>query len=202
MPRFPDRLRLKRRSALLAPATEAADLADAGVVTPLATLLAGNVIPQGELVHLLIKPSRWFILLNSALFSAVTVVAIGASHLLGVKFLLSTSLCVQSAVFLVAGRVMWSVVQWMGRYYILTDYRVVRVSGIFDVDIQSCRLRKVDQVNLYTTIGERVLGKGCVELLNEDPKKMTWQTISRPARIHRAVAAAVARSKSNGHGGL
>lgn len=186
------------RSSLLAPATEAAD---AAVVTPLATLLAGNVIPQGELVHLLIKPSRWFIFLNSLRFAVTTALFIGAFFALRGQLAVSRPLVLQFGLFLIAARVMWSVVQWMGRYYILTDLRLVRVSGIFDIEIQSCPLRKVEAVNFYTTVGERLLGKGCVEMTNPD-KKMTWQTVSRPHRVHRMVAAAVARAKSNGCGSL
>lgn len=186
------------RSSLLTPATEAAD---AAVVTPLATLLAGNVIPQGELVHLLIKPSRWFVFLNSARFAAAVVLLVAAYLVLRVQPTMSRALVVQFGLFLIAARVMWSVVQWMGRYYILTDLRLVRVSGVFAIEIQSIPLRKVEAVNFYTTVGERLLGKGCVEMTNSD-KKMTWQTVSRPHRIHRMVAAAVARAKSNGCGTL
>ncbi|HEX8324829.1 MAG TPA: PH domain-containing protein [Tepidisphaeraceae bacterium] len=190
------------RSSLIAPATEAADavVADA-VVSPLATLLAGNVIPQGELVHLLIKPSRWFIFLNSVRFAAIAVLALTCVYVIRVPPIMSRALLIQFGLFLIAGRVMWSVVQWMGRYYILTDLRLVRVSGVFSIEIQSCPLRKVNAVNFYTTVGERVLGKGCIEMTNSD-KKMTWQTVSRPHRIHRMVAAAVSRAKSNGSGTL
>lgn len=188
----------KPRSSLITPATDAADVV---AVSPLATLLAGNVIPQGELIHLLIKPSRWFIFLNSLRFTVATVLAITALHVLGNPLVLSKSLSVQFGLFLIAGRVMWSVVQWMGRYYILTDLRVVRVSGIFSIDIQSCPLKKVENVNFYSFVGERVLGKGCVEMTFADDK-MIWQTISRPHRIYITVAAAVARAKSNGCGSL
>ncbi|MGC4031499.1 MAG: PH domain-containing protein [Tepidisphaeraceae bacterium] len=189
----------KRRSSLLTPATEAADAVDAAVGTPLATLIVGNVIPQGEIVQLLIKPSRWFVLLNSFRFAVITAVLIALLHVLGVPVMLSKSLTIQFGLFLIAGRVMWSTVEWMGLYYILTDLRVVRVSGIFSIQIQSCPLRKVEAVNFYTTVGERLLGKGCIEMTNPE-KKMTWQSVGRPHRIHRMVAAAVARAKSNGCG--
>lgn len=190
-----------RRSSLLTPATEAADAVDAVVGTPLATLIVGNVIPQGEIVQLLIKPSRWFVLLNSFRFAVITVVVLTLLHVLGVRLVLSKSLSVQFGLFLIAGRVMWSTVEWMGLYYILTDLRVARVSGIFSLQIQSCPLRKVEAVNFYTTVGERLLGKGCIEMTNPE-KKMTWQTVGRPQRIHRLVSAAVARAKSNGCGAV
>jgi hypothetical protein len=193
-----DKTVTKPRSSLITPATEAAD---AVVVSPLATLLSGNVIPQGELIQLVLKPSRWFIFLNSLRFTVATILALSALHALGNPLVLSKALSVQFGLFLIAGRVMWSVVQWMGRYYILTDLRVVRVSGIFSIDIQSCALKKVGTVNFYSFVGERLLGKGCVEMTFADGK-MIWQTVSRPNRIYRTVAAAVARAKSNGCGTL
>ncbi|MDB5325129.1 MAG: hypothetical protein JWM57_698 [Phycisphaerales bacterium] len=194
----------KTRSSLLTPATATPDVADAGdlaVMSPLATLLAGNVIPQGEIIQLIIKPSRWFIFLNSVRFAVATALILTVLHVLGARPLLSRALSVQFGLFLIAARVMWSVVVWTGRYYILTDLRVVRVSGIFAVDIQSCALRKVNVVNFYSFVGERILGKGCVEMTYGE-EKMIWQTVSRPNRIHRTVAAAVARAKSNGCGSL
>lgn len=195
----------KQRSSLITPATDVAEVGDVAVVSPLATLLAGNVIPQGEIVQLVIKPSRWFIFLSSLRFAAATALLLTALHVLGARPLLSRALSVQFGLFLISARVMWAVVVWMGRYYILTDLRLIRVSGIFAIDIQTCTLRKVNTVNFYSFVGERVLGKGCVEMTYADGNaeaKMIWQTVSRPHRIHRAVAAAVARAKSNGCGPL
>ena len=188
------------RSSLLTPATDAAEIDVPLSLTPLATLLAGNVIPQGEIIQLLLKPSRWFILLNSTLFALVTTLALAVLHVFAMRpMFVSIASTVQLGLFLIAARVMWATVQWMGRYYILTDLRVFRVNGVFSIDIQSCPLRKVQGVNFYTYIGERLLGKGCVEIAGPEGK-MVWQTVGRPRAVHRMVAAAVARAQSNGCG--
>ena len=188
------------RVPLLTPATDAAEAEMPLSLTPLATLLAGNVIPQGELIQLLLKPSRWFILLNSTWFALVTTLALAVLHVFAMRpMFISIASTVQLGLFLVAGRVMWATVQWMGRYYILTDLRVLRVSGIFAIDIQACALRKVQGVNFYSYIGERLLGAGCIETGGPEGK-MVWQTVARPRAVHRMVAAAVARAQSNGCG--
>ena len=190
-----DPLPIAACSPLLTPATDAAD---AVVRMPLATLLAGNVVPQGEIVNLLIKPSRWFILLNSMRFAAIVIVVVAGLHALGVKPFIFKTLCVQLAVFFIAGRVMWSVVEWMGRYYILTDMRLMRVCGVFDVSIHSCVLRKVEMVKLYSPVAEKLLGRGSLDIFGCDQKPMIWQTIGRPEKVLQQVRAAVYRAKSNG----
>ena len=106
----------------------------------------------------------------------------------------------QLLLLLSAARLMWSVVQWMGRYYILTDLRVIRVSGVFTVDVQSYPLRRVESVKLYRNICERLLNKGTLEITGSEGAPIGWQTISRPKRVQERVQAAVARAKHNGCG--
>lgn len=192
-PKTLDRPTPAARLPLLAPATDAAD----AVRMPLATLLAGNVVPQGEIVNLLIKPSRWFILINSMRFAAVVIVLIGTLHAWGLPPFIFRSFCVQLGIFLIAGRIMWSVVEWMGRYYILTDMRLMRVCGVFDINIKSCMLRKVETLRLYPSNAERILGKSSLDICGCDSKPIVWQTISRPAAILQQVQAAVNRAKYN-----
>ena len=55
---------------------------------------------------------------------------------------------VEAGIFVLAGRVMWAVLQWMSRMYILTDLRVIRLSGVFHVDIYDCPLRKIARTRL------------------------------------------------------
>ena len=173
------------------------DAADAVVRMPLATLLTGNVVNPGEIVQLVLKPSRWFILLNSIRFAAIVIILVLWLRLLGVQRFTPTALSPQFTLFLIAGRLMWSVVEWMGRYYLLTDLRLICVSGVFDVDIQSCPLRAVQSVRLYRPAGERLFDRGSLEIIGPEGI-MNWQTISRCKQIHETVQIAVAKSKQNG----
>src|SRR3954467_9304400 len=111
-------------------------------VTPLGALLARHIIRDGEVVLLVLKPSLWFILLSSLRFiAAVAMVAMVAITLEGRYN--REWFYVEAAIFLVAGRVMFSVLQWMGRLYVLTDMRVIRLSGVFKLEIFDCALRKI-----------------------------------------------------------
>jgi len=43
---------------------------------------------------------------------------------------------------LVAARLMWAIQQWTARLYVLTDMRILRIAGVFNVSIFDCPLRK------------------------------------------------------------
>ncbi len=166
---------------------------------PLATILSGEVLQPGEIVQLIIKPSRWFIILNSMLSCGFVVLIALGMQLVHWPIIVSTSSTIQIAVVLISGRVMWSALQWMGRYYILTDLRVIRLEGIFEVEINSILLRKVGGIKLYGYISERLLGKGTIEIASAELKPILWNTISRPKQVHEMLTAAVQKSQQNGH---
>ena len=106
--------------------------------------------------------------------------------------------------FLIAGRVMWAVLQWMGRLYVLTDLRMLRLSGVFSVDIFDCPLRKVGEARLYRSFRERCLRLGSIEIIPSDDAcpPGDWRTIKRPAEVLETVQATVRRAKQGGIGGI
>jgi uncharacterized membrane protein YdbT with pleckstrin-like domain len=149
---------------------------------------------------MVIKPSKWFVILNSLLFSGVVVAALVALHLSPWKPVDSRS-SVNLTILLIAARLMWSALQWMGRYYLITNLRLIRLSGVFDFQTHTIPLRKVSGVRLYRTMGERLMGKGSIEINSADKPMMLWQTVSSPKRVHDQIQAAVNKAQSNGHGG-
>jgi hypothetical protein len=166
------------------------------VRTSLAALLAGHILRDGEVVLLILKPSLWYIAFNAMRFTAaVLIIAIGA------QLWLSSGRGAQSiaytATFLIAGRVMWAVLQWMGRLYVLTDLRIVRLSGVFNVEIFDCALRKVATTRLTRTFREKLWRLGSIEIVPADDTcaPSVWQTVKRPAEVHQKVQATVERAK-------
>ena len=113
-----------------------------------------HILRDGELVLLILKPSLWFIV-----FAAMRVRRGRADrHHRGqaVDARPRRLRAAEVGAFLIAGRVMWAVLQWMGRLYVLTDLRVLRLSGVFNVDIFDCPLRKVGEARLYRSFRERL----------------------------------------------
>ena len=171
--------------------------------TSLATLLSRHILRDGELVILLLKPSAWFIVLSSLRFAAVVLLLMSAVFLFDLheKFhVLNTLAVIEGGLFLITGRVMWAVLQWTARLYVLTDLRILSISGVFNVQIFDCPLRKVARTRLLLATRDRLLGVGSIEIipLAEDAPEGLWQTVARPRLVHEQVVATINRSKQGG----
>ena len=169
--------------------------------TSLAALLTRHILRDGELVLLILKPSLWFIVFAAMRFAAVVLIGVIAA-----KLWMPANAALRAAevgAFLIAGRVMWAVLQWMGRLYVLTDLRVLRLSGVFSVDIFDCPLRKVGEARLYRSFRERCLRLGSIEIVPSDTAcpPGDWRTIKRPAQVLDTIQATVRRAKQGGIGG-
>jgi len=180
----------------------AAATATTAVMLPsLAMLLAGHILRDGEVVLLILKPSRWSILLTSLPFAAfVAVAAIAGNLCLEPR---NPHLIIEAVAFALAARIMWATLQWMSRLYIMTDFRILKLSGIFSVDVFDCPLRKVRQTRLLYSVRERLWFLGSIEILptdsNGEPRPPgVWQSVRRPEEVHDRIRAAIARAKSGG----
>ena len=70
---------------------------------------------------------------------------------------------VEACVFVIAGRVMLAVLQWMGRLYILTGLAHPSTFGIFSVNIFDCPLRRVARNAPASSMRERIFRLGSIE---------------------------------------
>lgn len=169
--------------------------------TSLAALLTGHILRDGEVVLLILKPSLWYIVFSSMRFAAaVLIVAIAAQLWLHPPHVAGS--VAYAGAFLLAGRVMWAVLQWMGRLYVLTDMRIVRLSGVFNVEIYDCALRKLAGTRLTRTFREKLWRLGSIEIIPVDDScpPSTWQTVRRPAEVHAKVQATIERARQGGQG--
>jgi hypothetical protein len=176
---------------------------EAPTATSLATLLSRHVLRDGELVILLLKPSVLFIPLSSLRFAAVVLLCMTAVFVFDIDDkvrALNVLSVIELGIFLITGRLMWAVLQWNALLYVLTDLRVLRVSGVFNVQIFDCPLRKVARTRLLFTARERLLGLGTIEIipLAEESAEGLWQTIARPRQIHEQLVATINKAKQTG----
>lgn len=182
-------------------ASEGAAAADAvqPLRSSLGALLAGHILRDGEVVLLILKPSMWYIVFSSLRFLAAGLIAVIAARL-WVHNSHAVSSIVYTATFVVAGRVMWAVLQWQGRLYVLTDMRVVRLSGVFNVEILDCALRKVAQTRLTRTFREKLWRLGSIEIIPVDDScpPSTWQTVRKPAEVQAKIQSTIDRAKQGG----
>jgi hypothetical protein len=187
----------RRESSFAAAQGEAVVVPARGASTTLAALFSGHVLQDGELILLLIKPSLWFIVLSGLKFVGVVLIAMIGAALLDGQLPGRNFVYQQLGIFILAARVMWSALQWMGRLYILTDLRIVRLSGVFSVEIVDCPLRKVARTRLIRTVRERLTGVGTIEIIPSDEQIPIsyWNTIARPRNVQDQIIAAINRAR-------
>jgi len=168
----------------------------------LAALLSSHVLRDGEVVLLILKPSLWFVPLQSIFFSGVVLFVIIGAALVDAQRQWHRGFYLESAAFLIAGRLMWATLHWMGRLYVLTDMRVLRLAGIFQIDIFDCPLRKVRHVQPMNTLREKLLGLGSILIIpkNDGKAPALWQTIARPFEVHEKLVAAINKANQSGLG--
>jgi len=89
----------------------------------------------------------------------------------------------------------------MGRMYVLTDMRVIRLSGVFKLEIFDCALRKIARTQITTSPKERLCGPGSIEITpaDENCAPGTWQTIHRPREVHELIVSTINKAKHNGY---
>jgi hypothetical protein len=166
----------------------------------LAALISGRLLRDGEIIQLILRPSIWFIVFQSLSFAAAMAVCAMAA-----KLWLPDHVAwywVEAAIFITAGRLMWATLQWINRLYILTDMRVLRLSGVFTIDVFDCPLRRISQTRVLVSFRERLLRLGSIEIQPSDEQRSPalWQTIARAHQVNETLQAAIAKAKNTGSG--
>lgn len=165
----------------------------------LAKLFSTHILRDGEIILLALKPSIWYVVLSGLRFIAIVILGSMVGRAVDEQ---RAMMYVEIGVFLVAGRLVWSLLQWMGRLYILTDMRILSLSGIFTIEVFDCPLRKVARARMIHVPRERLLRLGTLEIIPCDEAMPSgfWLTIRRPGFVHQQVLAAIRRAKHPGMG--
>ena len=175
-----------------------ADGAMAGAVTEV--VLAERILHDGEVVILTVKPSGWFVLLCSLpVLTPLAVVAGGAffiqialgyfSGTVGLMVLLGCSVAAGTQLLLASFR-------WLGRLYVLTNQRVLRLRGVVRVDVYECPLNRISEVDVQCASFERIFALGSMEFAIDG--KVTaepgWINIAHPNEVAEEVRRAIRRT--------
>ena len=152
----------------------------------MAALPAKLTLDEGELVVLAIKPSLWFIPLASwpvlavAAFIALGTSVTGAFPSGSIPQQTVTLICAIAA----ALRVAIASGQWIGRLYILTTLRVIRVSGMLNVELSECTLRKITQTSVSCTKPEQHIGVGTLHFhAGSGFCDVDWIDVAKPEKL-------------------
>jgi hypothetical protein len=159
------------------------------------------MLRDGEVILLMQKPSRWYIALSSLWFVVIIVLMLCALHVSRTPQAYMRYY-VDAGLFVISCRVMWAMLNWMGRLYVLTDQRILRFAGVFTTDVFECPLRKVSRTRVVRSISERLLRIGTIEIIPSEEKRIpgAWQMIARPNEAHQQIEAAIRKAKQGGCG--
>jgi len=156
------------------------------------TMLPPQLLQGGETIILQLKPSPFFILLDSlgslaalaALFVCVT--AASRHGHLSVKHtdLLLTALGLAALL-----RLFWQFLEWLSRVYVLTDRRIVRVKGVLRVSVFETSLRSIQHTSLQLSLRERLFGLGTIGFATAGTAvtEALWTMIARPLDVNQIV---------------
>ncbi|MFO0972424.1 MAG: PH domain-containing protein [Phycisphaerae bacterium] len=184
------------RAALAAPAKEVAPSLRADVIPE-------QLLSDGEVVLLAIKPSLWFVILVSGRFLAALALVWVATRL---PLLSPVALPVlRLALGAVLLRLVVATLQWSARLYVLTDRRVLLIRGIFNVDIFECALARIQNTWLTFSLFERLLRLGSVHMATAAGPAggvASWKIVAQPLAVHARLREAIARMQHRGSNGV
>lgn len=146
-------------------------------------------LPGDEVIIASIRPSVWF------LFMVRLDVAAGILGVCGLGLLMAEMEWLQirpvasalSAGVGLAALLGVNCVDWLCRAYVLTDRRVVRVSGILRRVVYEAPLNRVQSVTLHKGIRERLCGCGTIVVSSAADSSaggsLSWYFIDRPDQV-------------------
>ena len=173
------------------------DVSELGT-SPVMTILPAELLQNGEAIILLLKPSPWYILLESV------------RSLLMLTLLLVTLLWVYNQGYnigitprdlLLVGigvggiRLFWQFLEWLSRVYVLTDRRVIRVKGVLRVQIFEAPIQQVQHTNTTFSLRERLFGLGSIHIATAGTgaTEASWVMLANPLEIHQKLVHALNR---------
>lgn len=156
-----------------------------------ASILPAELLQPGEIIILLIKPSFWSLIL--APLKTLLLIVLMSYAVLYVRDFVSLPLSKHD--ILIAGGglfglcVFWQFLNWLSRIYVLTDQRVIRVKGVFQVEIFEAPLKKIQNTQMTFIIRERFFGLGSIHFYTAgtDYPEASWQMIPRPLETHQQI---------------
>lgn len=163
-----------------------------------AALLPPELLQPGELIILLLKPSPWFILLGSlrflALMGIITLAMLWLSPPEGWRHLdRGDIILLGTGAGLV--RIFWQFLVWLSHVYVLTDRRVVRVSGVLRVSVFEASLKKIQHTTAYFSIRERLFALGSIGFATAGTAIIDawWLMVPQPLDVYQTITRTIER---------
>jgi len=159
--------------------------------------IPARLIQPDEEIVLAIKPGGCFVLVVSAPFMAGLAILAAASHLAAGLANLHvptvTAMCVAAGLL----RVLVACLQWLGRTYVLTNRRMLRIKGVLRVNVFECGLARIQNTRLSLSPAERLFGMGTIlfATAGTGEAQAAWLMIARPGEVYPVVVEYIRRAQ-------
>jgi hypothetical protein len=165
-----------------------------------ADLLPAQLLDGDEIVIFAVKPSLWFVLFTSARWLLAMTALIALIAWLGVPPGMSKPIIVKAALAGAGARVGFALLQWVSRLYVLTNRRIMRLRGIFNVDLFECQLGKIQNTYLTMAWYERLASLGSISFATAGTAgiEATWINVNNPMEVQERVRSAIHRAQKSG----
>ena len=127
-----------------------------------------NLLGNREKI-LLVARQHWFILMSAIVLEIVIIlVIIGLTILAGLfwtEFALLIGAIGTILLLLPLSTMFRDILDWMNRQYIVTNRRVIQISGVLNKNVTDSSLRKITDVMMSKSFFGRILNYGDIEIL-------------------------------------
>jgi len=169
----------------MTPSADHADAPDARIA------VSSTVLDDGEIVILALKPSGWFVLQVSWPVLAIFVLGSAVLGILRATGPHQAVLLACAAAVLL--RIIVACFQWMGLLYVLTNKRVIKLRGLNRMDVASCALRDISEVEVASSALENPVGVGSLYFHTSSglSPDTAWVSVARPQEVRETIEKAI-----------
>jgi uncharacterized membrane protein YdbT with pleckstrin-like domain len=149
-----------------------------------------NLLGENEQI-IFVTRQHWLVLLGQILTKGVLALGLAVLITLIWRIWLPQSLLVPLAYLLLLlplVGLLRNVIIWTSRQYIVTDWRVIQISGVFSKEVTDSSLEKVNDVKLEQTCLGRLLDYGDLEVLTASELGINrFSHVGQPIRLKTAM---------------
>lgn len=158
-------------------------------------LLPSDLLDEREVVIFAIKPSLWTVAFLSVRVVVICLVVAVVAMLAG-RYLPEgpyAAYIIEACGLISLGRVGFAFLQWLSRSYVLTDQRVIRIRGVFTIDIFQCSLSRIQNTFMNLTLVQRLLRLGNIAFTTAGTGSVEaiWRHCRDPLKVHHQLIAAM-----------
>ena len=154
-----------------------------------------SLLAQNEKI-ILVSRQHWFILFSSILLEIILIIAIMIiaaicgvflAPILGINNIIITVIGAIIAIIPLVS-MLFDIFKWLNHQYIITNRRVIQVSGIFNKSVTDSSLEKVNDVHMDQSFLGRIFDYGDVEILTASELGVNqFKRIAKPVEFKTAM---------------